>query len=96
MTRKESETMRQPSLFDTPKPEKDRTEAVERLRRHVRNMLYIAQRAQGLPWEEPRLTFAREDFITYSEELPAEERDHLRAEFEKELERCRRLSEKAA
>ncbi len=88
--------MRQPSLFDSPKPVKDRTEAVERLRRHVRNMLYIAQRAQGLPWEEPRLTFAKEDFITYSAELPEAERDELRAEFLKELERCRLLSERAA
>ena len=88
--------MRQPSLFDSPKPVKDRTEAVDRLRKHVRNMLYIAQRAQGLPWEEPQLTFAKEDFITYSAELPEAERDELRAEFLKELERCRKLVEWAA
>jgi hypothetical protein len=88
--------MRQPSLFDPPKPVKDRTEAVERLRKHVRNQLYIVQRAQAMPWPEPHLTFAKEDFITYSAELPEEERDELRAEFLKELERCRLLSEQAA
>jgi hypothetical protein len=88
--------MRQPSLFDPPKPVKDRTEAVERLRKHVRNQLYIVQRAQATPWPEPQLTFAKEDFITYSAELPEAERDELRAEFLKELERCRLLSERAA
>lgn len=88
--------MRQPSLFDPPKPVKDRTEAVDRLRKHVRNMLYIVQRSQITPWPEPHLTFAKEDFITYSEELPEDERDELRAAFLKELDRCRLLSERAA
>ena len=88
--------MRQPSLFDLPKPVKDRTEAVDRLRKHVRNMLYIVQRSQVTPWPEPHLTFAKEDFITYSAELPEDERDELRAEFLEQLERCRKLVERAA
>jgi hypothetical protein len=88
--------MRQPSLFDPPKPEKDMTEAIERLRRHVRNQLYIVQRAEVMPWSPLKLRFQMEDFERYSAELPPEERDELRAEFARELERCRKASEQAA
>jgi hypothetical protein len=86
----------QPSLFDPPKPEKNREEAVERLRRAVKNLLYIARRAQAMPWNPVRERHIIKDFELYSSELPPAERDELRAEFAKELERCRKASGRAA
>lgn len=88
--------MRQPSLFDPPKPEKDMTEAIERLRRHVRNQLYIVQRAEVMPWSPMKLRFQMEDFERYSAELPPEERDALRADFAKELDRLHKLRDEQA
>jgi hypothetical protein len=89
--------MRQPSLFDSPPPEKDMAEAQHRLRRAVMKMLMIARQAEVMPWQEPNLTFKQEDFARYSAELPAEERDSLRAQFAAELARLRKvMAERAA
>lgn len=88
--------MRQPSLFDPPPPKKNMEEAQERLRRHVRNQIYILQRSQVMPWSPLKLRFQSEDFERYSAELPPEERDELRAVFANELERLRKATEEQA
>lgn len=88
--------MRQPSLFDPPKPEKDRTEAIERLRHHVRSLLHIVRTAEVMPWTPVNLGFKIKDFELYSAELPEEERDELRAKFSAELKRLSEDSDEQA
>ncbi len=84
--------MRQPSLFDPPKPSGPPPEDFDLLRRHLHSVLRDLRRADYMPWGKASAVLKEKDFRYNARIFPADERDAMIAEFEKELERCRRAS----
>ncbi|MDE2446032.1 MAG: hypothetical protein KGO94_07625 [Alphaproteobacteria bacterium] len=85
--------MRQPSLFDPPKPAQKPAENLEPLRRHLHGVLRDLRHAEVMPWGRVSAELKEKDFLRYASALPEDEREPLVLEFYRQLSRVRLATE---